>query len=62
MYKNSSRLRVVLNVNCGEKREEKMNVNLDNSKIRSWNPFKSDVYGDEEVDWRSSNDTRGDDA
>lgn len=42
-----------------EKREEKMNINLDNSKIRSLNPFKSDVYGDKE-DWRSSNDTWGD--
>lgn len=42
-----------------EKREEKMNINLDNSKIRSLNPFKSDVYEDEE-DWRSSNDTWGD--
>lgn len=36
-----------------------MNINLDNSKIRSSNLFKSDVYGNEE-DWRSSSDTWGD--
>lgn len=59
MFKKIKAIGALLNVNCGEKRKEKMNINLDNSKIRSSNLFKSDVYGNEE-DWRSSSDTWGD--